>query len=72
MRRKQTMCLYSSTDLKIILTLDSPAVPFVFLGNWGHMAHVALKLARVSEVSVTCIDSQIIQLSVEIIHSALD
>lgn len=36
------------------------------------MAHVALKLARISEVSVTCIDSQIIQLSVEIIHSTLD
>lgn len=36
------------------------------------MARGALTLARVSEVSVTCIASQIIQLSVEITHSMLD
>lgn len=31
-----------------------------------------LTLSRVSEVSVTCIDSQIIQPSMEITHSTLD
>lgn len=45
---------------------------FLLVGIRGHVAHVALVLARVSEVSITCMYSHIIQLSVEIIHSTLD
>lgn len=44
---------------------------FHLLGNWGYRAHRTLR-PRVSSASVTCVGSQIIQLSVEIIHYILD
>ena len=38
----------------------------------GCEAHGALECARVAEVSVACVASPVIQLSMEIIHSTLD
>ena len=47
-------------------------MPFFFKCMGGCEAHGAFKCTRVSEVSVTCVDSQVIQLSMEIVHSTLD
>lgn len=67
------MCLCCSTDLK---NNSRPWIHLQCLSSssaWGECeAHGALKCARVSEVPVTCVGSQVIQLSMEIIHSTLD
>ena len=68
------MCLRCSTHFK-----NNP-LPWIHLQclsslrAWGVRceAHGALECARVAEVSVACVASPVIQLSMEIIHSTLD